>query len=456
MVVLAKRNAMIGLRAAKVLSACALGLSTHNALAQNPNSFIPISFSDGGQLAYSQATGLVYGSAYNNTAAGGIVYSVDPNAKGATPQTVFSFSSLGAGNYGSPIGGVTVDVQGNIFGTEAGYTNGVTSSAGSVYELKNNGGGSYTFINLNTLPVSGNGAWNGTTGAPVFDKYGNLYISSTVGGAYNQGSLIEISHIYSGTPTTTDLYDFGTQPGDGQFLLGNLAVTNNSSGSVTLYAVASQNGANGTGTGIYSLTVDPNNPVQQASINVVHSASFSDGGDDYNGGVVVYASGNLYGSTAYSFTTGGTTLYKISAAGQYSTLYTAPGFSDPTAIDYFVGTPLLIDNELIGMARFGGANGGGGMYDYNLLTGQMTTRINFGTPGSDLITGTNPESIESMLAIDTNQGLAYLGTTSMDGPNGWGTIVVITPEPGSLAFAISGASVLGGIALRRRRRQPAR
>lgn len=130
----------------------------------------------------------------------------------------------------SPYSGPIMDSAGNLYGTNdvGGAYNG-----GTLYELVHSGSG----WTLNTLVNFGNG--NGTTpvGGLVMDAQGNIFGTTSRGGQNNGGTAFELSPNGGGWTLTT-IYNFPQQRGEPDATLtldaqGNLyGTTNNSGGTV--------------------------------------------------------------------------------------------------------------------------------------------------------------------------------------------------------------------------------
>src|SRR5271165_4747763 len=113
--------------------------------------------------------------------------------------TLLSFNgSDGAG----PRAGLIADAAGDLFGTTSlGGANG----DGTVFELVNNGGGLYTPVTL----LSFNGA-NGTNpySGLIADAAGDLFGTTNSGGAGGNGTVFELVNHGGGAYTPTTLLSF--------------------------------------------------------------------------------------------------------------------------------------------------------------------------------------------------------------------------------------------------------
>jgi len=102
------------------------------------------------------------------------------------------------------------DGQGNLFGvTQGGGSENCAGGCGVVFELSPNGNGGYN----ETIPhgfQGSNGDGANPYGGLLFDQQGNLYGTTSLGGANGTGTVYELSPISGGGWTETILYSFGT------------------------------------------------------------------------------------------------------------------------------------------------------------------------------------------------------------------------------------------------------
>ncbi len=110
------------------------------------------------------------------------------NSEYESPGSVFELSPSGSGwtyqvIYVAPVGqGVTMDAAGNIYGV----------TASTVFELSPNGNGSWNSTVLHTFTGAPDDGINPYI-APVFDQAGNLYGTTSSGGAKNYGTVYRLS-----------------------------------------------------------------------------------------------------------------------------------------------------------------------------------------------------------------------------------------------------------------------
>src|ERR1039458_2812640 len=155
----------------------------------------------------SDAAGNLYGvsatgGAYNS----GTVFEFVPNQQGGWDQKIlYTFKGGSDGLY--PEGQLVFDGAGNLYGTT--YWGGkagscISGGCGTIFELKHNPDGSWTESILKTFD---NDKYGGDLEyGLVFDKAGNLYGTSWVGGANQGGIVFELSPSTDGTWTETILY----------------------------------------------------------------------------------------------------------------------------------------------------------------------------------------------------------------------------------------------------------
>jgi uncharacterized repeat protein (TIGR03803 family) len=145
------------------------------------------------------------------------------------------YAFQGAGDGGTPFGGLVFDSTGNLYGATS---TGGSGGGGTVYELASSGGG-WSFGVIGSF--AGSAYLPGPYDSLTMDAAGNLYGTTYKDGANGAGSVFKLTPSNGGW-TLTDLYDF-TGGKDGGLPYGGVLVDGNGN----LYGTASQGGANGYG-----------------------------------------------------------------------------------------------------------------------------------------------------------------------------------------------------------------
>ena len=242
--------------------------------------------------------GNLYGTTVNGGAAKlGIVYQLD--VKGHE-KVLYSFTGIDDGDGANPSAGVIRDTNGNLYGTTA---NGGASDAGVVYELDATGHESV----LHAFTGGADGA-NPSSGV-VRDSAGNLYGTTSHGGAANAGVVYEID----ATGQETVLYSFsGGTDGAGPNSLFRDTAGN-------LFGTTAGGGPGKAGV-VYKLDTTGHETV------VYYFAGGLEGATPV--GVTGDAAGNLYGATAAGGSANAGIVFMIAAAGPEKILYSFKGGSD--------------------------------------------------------------------------------------------------------------------------------
>ena len=165
--------------------------------------------------------GNLYGTTQYGGSSGtgyGVVFKLTKPAAGKkawTESVIATFTGTG-GNGANPLAGVVFDNSGNLYGTTqyGGGEPGVSIGNGVVYKLAppNAGTQSWTpsvLLNLNETSGINSGA------DPVFDKQGNLYVTTAGGGTSDGGTVIKLTKpaSASGNWTPTVLHSFSAATG---------------------------------------------------------------------------------------------------------------------------------------------------------------------------------------------------------------------------------------------------
>lgn len=283
------------------------------------------------------------GNLYGTTSKGGAnqigtVFKIDT---AGTETILYSFGAR-ANDGAVPYGGLIMDSAGNLYGTTSGGGSGGT---GTVYKIDPAG--------TETILYSfGIGNTDGTNpyGAPIMDSAGNLYGTTTQGGANFEGAVFRLS----AAGMETILHSFWATAADGLVPTGGLIV--DSAGN--LYGTTAQGGANVSGT-VFRIDAAGTETTLYS-----FGASATDGrGPGPYTGLIMDSSGSLYGTTGngganYIDNVGGDgTVFKISATGTETILHSF-GASATDGLVPFAG--LIVDSagNLYGTTVNGGTNFG--------------------------------------------------------------------------------------------------
>jgi uncharacterized repeat protein (TIGR03803 family) len=321
------------------------------------------------------------------------MFSVTQAASAQTFHLVYQFKS---GNDGSqPYANVILDRQGNLYGTttiDGAYSN------GTVFKVSPTG--KETVLHSFT----GTGGDGANPIAPlVRDAAGNLYGTTENGGvfggtcgSYGCGIVFKVSP--AGKETV--LHRFTGTGGDGTLPLQGLLL--DSTGN--LYGTTGFGGAHRFGT-VFKL--DPT-----GKETVLYSFNVrSDGGEPFGGSLIKDSAGNLYGTAAGGGSQGSGTVFKLDATGTLTVLHSFPGNGSDGSSPY--GT-LVHDaaGDLYGITLSGGTFNGGTVFKLD-STNTETVLYSFSGTGGD---GTLPAGV-----VGDRAGNLY-GTTSSGGSSYFGTV----------------------------------
>jgi uncharacterized repeat protein (TIGR03803 family) len=340
----------------------------------------------------TDSAGNIYGtSVQGGTFGGGTVFEVTPEG---VHTVLYNFT--GGADGGEPYKGVTLDAQGNLYGTAVtGGGGSCEGGCGVAYKLANSGGTwTQSVIHTFTGGNDGSGPGSGLT----FDKHGNLYGTTPTGGAKGQGVIYQLKPGASGWRLTV-LHTF-TGGNDGA---GGSAGRLIFDAAGNIYGVATVGGANGDGT-VFEMSI-----VQgRWQLKTLYAFKDQPDGALPYGGVILDKSGNLYGTTYYAGANDVGTVYKLTRGSNSWTetvLYSFKGGNDGSSP---IST-LVADSagNLYGTTSDGGGGCGCGVIF------KMTPKTN----------GSWVESVPYRFTGAPNPGFAYNGMVVDSFGNFYGTTV---------------------------------
>jgi uncharacterized repeat protein (TIGR03803 family) len=196
------------------------------------------------------------------------------------------YNFTGGADGGGPYEGLVTDTTGNLYSTT---TLGGASGNGTVFKLTKNSDGSWTESVLYSFAGGADGAtpWAAVT----FDTSGNLYGTTTAGGTSSAGTVFKLAPNSNGTWTESVLYSF-TGGSDGAYPQW-CGVILDASG--TLYGMTSGGGSQDMGV-VYKLT--PNSGGSW-TYSLLHTFTGGKDGSYPQVGILAFnTAGKLYGTTS--------------------------------------------------------------------------------------------------------------------------------------------------------------
>lgn len=400
------------------------GSGTVFKLAPDGSGFTILHSFDGADEGGVPFAGLTFGSdgkLYGTTMQGGAndlgtVYGLAPDGSGFTVLHSFDGANDGA----TPYAELTLGSDGKLYGATA---NGGTNDSGTIFSLAPNGSG-FTFTVLQYFDSASDGAE--PYAALIEGSGGNLYGTTTVGGADNAGTVYNLAPNGSGF-TFTVLHAFGGADG-GATPLGGVTL----GGGGNLYGTTAGGGAGNSGI-VYSLS--PNG--SGFTFTVLHSFDGAGGGSTPYAGVTLGSGGNLYGTTISGGADNFGTAYRLATDGS--------GF---TVLQSFYGSaPFSTLTE----------GSGGNLYGTTMYGGiGFSTVYKIAASGSEFTVihsfdGIDKAALFSALTFGTDGNL--YGTSGNGGSSGgYGTVYKIDPSGSAFSLLHSfnmtdGATLQAGLTL---------
>jgi uncharacterized repeat protein (TIGR03803 family) len=353
------------------------------------------------------------GSFYGTTSEGGAtfhgtVFEMTPARRFITFHSFCVQTNCPDGAY--PYGGLVQAANGNLYGTT--YQGGAYDY-GTIFEITPDGALN-TLYNFCSLADCADGA--SPFAGLIQATNGNLYGTTVTGGAYNYGTVFEI------TPRgqLSTLYSFCSQTDciDGYY--PHVALTQAANGH--LYGTTLLGGENGDGT-IFEITLE-------GALTTLHSFSGTDGADPA-GPLYEATNGHFYGTTELGGANNDGTVYKMNSAG---TLITLLSFKGANGDNPSGGLVQATNGKFYGTTSSGGANSFGTIFNLNVgLVPFVESRPNSGKVGSSItILGTNLSEATSVTFHGVAATFAVVSgseiTTTVPAAATTGPVQVTTPD----------------------------
>jgi uncharacterized repeat protein (TIGR03803 family) len=306
-----------------------------------------------GAISWAGLTFDAAGSLYGTTIAGGAygygsVFKLAPGAGGTWTESVLhSFLPHGLdGN--QPEAGLIFDRAGNLYGTT--YVGGAHFS-GTVFKLAPSTNGTWTETILHSFTGGKDGG--NPASSLIFDAEGNLY-GTTFGAPRHCGVVFKLAPRANGKWTETVLHDFGPiKNGPNGGCQPNASLVFDSSGNI--YGTTSTGGAHIYFGTVFKLTPSSNGKWTKT---VLHSFSSKNGDGAYPyDNLILDAAGNLYGTAYFGGTHGAGTVFELTPGtnGKWAetVLHAFTGGIDGD--DPYAGLTLDAVGDLYGTTNFGGS-----------------------------------------------------------------------------------------------------
>lgn len=335
------------------------------------------------------------------------------NAQPISESTIYSFTGTG-GDGGYPEAGLIADSEGNLYGTT---TSGGAYGNGAVFELVNNSG---TYSERTLYSFSGTDGY--APGSLIMDGHGDLYGTTASGYPPNEfGNVFELVN-NAGNYSEKILHTFTEAYGDGGGPAGGLII--DSQGN--LYGTTELGGADGYGS-VFELVNRSN------SYSEVILYSFSNGADGCmpQADLVMDSQGNLYGATGSSdpeLCSGTGTVFELAKGSAGYVEHTLYSFSDTGQDAAYPEAGPILDGQgnLYGTTYAGGVDGQGTVYELVNNSGTYSERIlhSFSPTNGD---GYHPEAALVMDSLGDLFGVTTNGGTA----GGYGTVFELINNSGS-------------------------
>jgi uncharacterized repeat protein (TIGR03803 family) len=339
-------------------------------------------------------------------------------------STITPLASFNVGNGKTPGGTLVIDASGNLYGTTS---SGGASGDGTVFEIT---AASILADDPTITPlVSFDGADGDSPQGLAIDSQRNLYGATNSGGADNDGTVFEITaaSIQSGSPAITPLGTFTGANGNTPGPQSSLVVDSNGN----VFGTTETGGANNLGE-VFEVTASSINAAAPSIAPLVSFAGLN--GDNPDGGLAIDSQGDLFGTTQMGglhYSTnylGSGSVFEITAAGIAAGTPTITTLADTFLNNDDESDPtgsiaLDASGNIYGTAGIVGGTTDGLVYEVPAGGGAVATVGIFDMSGAE---GSNP-----LGGVVLDNGAIY-GAAQSGGTNNDGDVFQVAPP--HLAF----------------------
>jgi uncharacterized repeat protein (TIGR03803 family) len=346
--------------------------------------------------------GNLYGTAESGGAGYGTAFELKHSASGWMFQVLYSFVSGSDG--AAPVARVMPGPVGRLYGT----TSQGGGGGGTVFDLgpSSNGGPRKERV-IHSFTSRARGS-QPSSGDLTFDAAGNIYGTTSSGGASGNGTVFKLTRLNPGWKETV-LYSFagGT---DGAVPVAGVVFDT----AGNLYGTTSAGGTSGNGT-VFQLTPSGSH----WSETILHNFQGQSDGLVPYAGLTFDRAGNLYGAATDGGTSGGGTIFVLthgSGGWAFNVIYSVPGWG----ISGPFRTPLVdASGNVFGTTHCDGAYSAGSVFEL-ARSGSTWTY----TALHDFTGGADGAYLFSNPVFDTHGNV--FGTTQVGGA-GYGVVWEISP-----------------------------
>jgi uncharacterized repeat protein (TIGR03803 family) len=264
----------------------------------------------------------------------GVVYELSSSPNGAWTQSVIHLFSPFNRDGGEPEAGVIFDSRGNLYGTTvSGY-----KGHGTVYDLLRGPGGVWKEHLIQAFGFKKEQIGNAPEGALILDSVGNLYGTTVEGGASDSGIVFQIDRSTQNVKETA-LYSFsgGSDGGRPSSSLtfdsqGNLFGTTTGGGDATECVLFSSRGCGV----IFELSPSDDGSWRET---VLHTFTGGSDGAISESNLIFDSAGNLYGTTEFGGDFSGNICVEVGCGVVFELSPNSTRGWDETVLYSFTGGP---------------------------------------------------------------------------------------------------------------------